>query len=68
MKNNYFRWATWGLVFGSIYAYKKYYDDTKLHITRPGTEWLMLTIAYIVTYIVLVVVIMAVLRKLRKEE
>lgn len=68
MKNNYFRWACWGLFFGSIYATWKYYNDTKLHINRSGTEWLTIYVAYIVTYVVLVIVLMSVLKKLRKEE
>ena len=67
MKNNYFRWAVFGFIFGSIYAYKKYYDDTKLHITRPGSQWFLITSAYIVTYIAIMVVIMFILRRLRKE-
>ena len=67
MKNNYFRWAIWGLFFGSMYAYKKYFDDTQLHISRPGSEWFLITAAYIGTYILVVMVIMFILKKLRRE-
>lgn len=67
MKNNYFKWAVWGLVFGSVYAFIKYNSDSKQHITRTGSEWFMITSAYIVTYIVIVVVIMSILRRGRKE-